>query len=143
MTTQGEDRVHDFTNWRKSSVSNPNGNECVEVASAGRLVGVRDSKNRAAGPLVFGALPWKRFVSRLTVCRAVHCGFSGATTALPRACSGTGSATFGLRACLYPVEAYSDGTPKQLGRPQAVAGAALGTVPTPVASAQAGDRSRT
>ncbi|MEO3784648.1 DUF397 domain-containing protein [Actinocorallia sp. B10E7] len=39
-----------MTNWRKSSYSNTQGGECVEVADFGSgLVGLRDSKNPGAG----------------------------------------------------------------------------------------------
>ncbi|MET0134178.1 MAG: DUF397 domain-containing protein [Kibdelosporangium sp.] len=48
--------------WRKSSFSNPNGNECVEVAFEQALVGVRDSKDQAGGALVFPARQWRSFV---------------------------------------------------------------------------------
>ena len=49
--------------WRKSSYSNPDGGECVEVASNfPALVPVRDSKNPAHGTLVFGVDAWAEFV---------------------------------------------------------------------------------
>ncbi|WP_432108366.1 DUF397 domain-containing protein [Streptomyces sp. AA1529] len=53
--------------WRKSSYSNGDGGECVEVAlpAHGGLVTVRDTK---AGPgghvLTFPASQWGRFVAR-------------------------------------------------------------------------------
>ncbi|MDT0345204.1 DUF397 domain-containing protein [Streptomyces litchfieldiae] len=48
--------------WRKSSYSNPNGGECVEVADGfPGVVPVRDSK--APGPvLVVPAGAWREFV---------------------------------------------------------------------------------
>ena len=58
----------DLSNWRKSSFSYSNGN-CAEVAawreSAGpAVVGVRDTKDRGAGPvLVFGAGAWAAFTA--------------------------------------------------------------------------------
>lgn len=49
--------------WRKSSHSSGGNNSaCVEVMYAGRVVGVRDSKNRGAGVLVFSAVQWRRFL---------------------------------------------------------------------------------
>ena len=39
--------------WRKSSFSQPNGNSCVEVAHFSELVGVRDSKNTDGPKLAF------------------------------------------------------------------------------------------
>ncbi|GAA2630000.1 DUF397 domain-containing protein [Actinomadura fulvescens] len=38
--------------WRKSSHSNTQGGDCVELADLGEAVGVRDSKNPDAGHLV-------------------------------------------------------------------------------------------
>ncbi|MFF0521410.1 DUF397 domain-containing protein [Actinomadura nitritigenes] len=37
--------------WRKSSRSTAQGNECVEIAAIGGIVGVRDSKDPAGPPL--------------------------------------------------------------------------------------------
>jgi hypothetical protein len=53
--------------WRKSSYSNDEG-ACVEVAFLeGGRVGVRDSKDRGAGPaLVFTATEWAAFVRGVT-----------------------------------------------------------------------------
>ncbi|WP_052867146.1 DUF397 domain-containing protein [Streptomyces niger] len=50
--------------WRKSSYSNAQGGECVEVADGfPGIVPVRDSK-RSGGPvLVFGAEAWRSFIS--------------------------------------------------------------------------------
>jgi hypothetical protein len=51
--------------WRKSSWSSFNGN-CVEVALRGALVGVRDTKDEGAGPvLVFTGDAWRSFVRRV------------------------------------------------------------------------------
>jgi hypothetical protein len=46
--------------WRTSSYSNIGGN-CVEVAAAGAIVGVRDTKDRAGTVLVFDPAAWRRF----------------------------------------------------------------------------------
>jgi hypothetical protein len=53
--------------WRKSSYSNTEA-ECVEVAFLdGGRVGVRDSKDRGAGPaLVFTPAEWSAFVRGVT-----------------------------------------------------------------------------
>jgi hypothetical protein len=49
--------------WRKSSYSNQDGGECLEVtADIPTFVPVRDSKNPAHGTLVFGADAWSEFV---------------------------------------------------------------------------------
>ncbi|GAA2606420.1 MULTISPECIES: DUF397 domain-containing protein [Streptomyces] len=48
--------------WRKSSYSNPDGGNCVEVAPGLSLVPVRDSKDPAHGALLFAAPAWAAFV---------------------------------------------------------------------------------
>jgi uncharacterized protein DUF397 len=52
--------------WRKSTYSAYNGN-CVEVAViAGQLVGVRDTRDQGAGPvLTFEAASWQDFLARV------------------------------------------------------------------------------
>jgi hypothetical protein len=49
--------------WRTSSYSN-NGGECVEVAAAGGVIGVRDTKDQAGVMLTFGPQAWQRFAIR-------------------------------------------------------------------------------
>ena len=52
--------------WRKSSYSNTNGGECVEIAENGpHLVPVRDSKNPHGPILVVPAAAWADFVNSL------------------------------------------------------------------------------
>lgn len=46
--------------WRTSSHSNIGGN-CVEVAAAGGIVGVRDTKDRAGVVLAFSPEAWRLF----------------------------------------------------------------------------------
>ncbi|WP_342749806.1 DUF397 domain-containing protein [Umezawaea tangerina] len=49
--------------WRKSSRSGGGSNDaCVEVAFAGNVVAIRDSKNPAVGMLSFPAEHWKSFL---------------------------------------------------------------------------------
>ncbi|MER5429600.1 DUF397 domain-containing protein [Streptomyces sp. NPDC002588] len=49
--------------WRKSSHSNPDGGNCLEVADhIPTLVPVRDSKDPARGTLLIGAAAWAAFV---------------------------------------------------------------------------------
>ena len=50
-------------NWRKSSYSGADGGECVEVATAGGIVMVRDTKDRNSGNLMMTASAWRAFVS--------------------------------------------------------------------------------
>ncbi|WP_326552242.1 DUF397 domain-containing protein [Micromonospora sp. NBC_01813] len=49
--------------WRKSSQSNGQGGNCVEVADniSGRVL-VRDTKDRDGGTLAFGPAAWSAFV---------------------------------------------------------------------------------
>ncbi|MFF4962211.1 DUF397 domain-containing protein [Streptomyces sp. NPDC001222] len=50
--------------WRKSSYSNSDGGNCVEVAqNLPSVVPVRDSKAPARGTLVFEAAAWAAFVA--------------------------------------------------------------------------------
>lgn len=50
--------------WRRSARSNGKGN-CVEVASAEAVVGVRDSKN-SSGPLIaFTSNEWRAFTDAI------------------------------------------------------------------------------
>lgn len=58
--------------WRKSSRSGGGGggDNCVEVAFVSAAVGVRDSKNVAAGHLVFGGAAWKAFAGGVLASRA-------------------------------------------------------------------------
>ena len=49
--------------WVKSSRSNGNGGACVEVALASELAGVRDSKDRDGGTLVFNREQWSAFLA--------------------------------------------------------------------------------
>ncbi|MFC0862439.1 DUF397 domain-containing protein [Sphaerimonospora cavernae] len=47
--------------WRKSSISGGSG-QCVEVAITDTVVGVRDTKNREGGTLVFNRDEWRAFL---------------------------------------------------------------------------------
>ncbi|MGY5114479.1 DUF397 domain-containing protein [Streptomyces sp. 900105755] len=52
--------------WRKSSHSNADGGECVEVAAdVPSLVPVRDSKDPSRGTLLFEVSAWAAFVQRV------------------------------------------------------------------------------
>ena len=59
MKTTGLSSVH----WRKSSRSGGESGQCVEVAKASGLVGVRDSKNPDGPVLRFSPAAWESFVS--------------------------------------------------------------------------------
>jgi hypothetical protein len=49
--------------WRKSSYSNPDGGECLEVSDdLPALVPVRDSKTPALGALLISPSAWSAFV---------------------------------------------------------------------------------
>ena len=51
--------------FRKSSYSNTNGGNCVEVGTRQGIVGIRDSKNPAGGLLVLPAGGWASFTDRV------------------------------------------------------------------------------
>ncbi|QIZ34291.1 DUF397 domain-containing protein [Saccharopolyspora sp. ASAGF58] len=51
--------------WRKSSRSSGGANNCVEVGLATEVVGVRDTKDRDGGTLVFDRSAWGAFLPRL------------------------------------------------------------------------------
>ena len=51
--------------WRKSSRSNGSGGACVEVASIGTAIAVRDSKNPDGAKLIIGASMWQTFTRRV------------------------------------------------------------------------------
>ncbi|MEI5137196.1 DUF397 domain-containing protein [Streptomyces libani] len=54
--------------WRKSSYSNPDGGACIEVAdNFPALVPVRDSKNPQGPALTFEASAWASFVTAVKV----------------------------------------------------------------------------
>ncbi len=63
MSTHGNPNLTG-AQWRKSSYSNGNGGDCVEVADldgGGRAV--RDSKNRSGPTLIFTAAEWAAFTA--------------------------------------------------------------------------------
>lgn len=49
--------------WFKSSYSGDDGGNCVEVATGGAGVHVRDSKDREGVPLAFPAAAWGPFIA--------------------------------------------------------------------------------
>jgi hypothetical protein len=53
-----------FAGWRKSSYSNGGQGNCIEVASDDGRVGVRDSKQHGQGPVLeFAAADWATFLT--------------------------------------------------------------------------------
>jgi len=51
--------------WRKSTYSDGNGGQCVEVRDDARLVLVRDTADRDGSTLQFGAETWAAFTASL------------------------------------------------------------------------------
>lgn len=51
--------------FRKSSVSDTNGGQCVEVGARPGVIGVRDSKNPGAGLIELPPPAWMGFLSAL------------------------------------------------------------------------------
>ncbi len=52
--------------WRKASYSNSNGGACVEVATAGHVIAVRDSKNPNGPRLAFTPSAWGTFLGQVS-----------------------------------------------------------------------------
>jgi hypothetical protein len=52
--------------WRKSTYSSANGGQCVETASAGGVILVRDTADRDGVTLSVPAAAWQRFADTLT-----------------------------------------------------------------------------
>ncbi|MEU0517408.1 DUF397 domain-containing protein [Streptosporangium sp. NPDC006007] len=54
----------DTATWRKSTLSGPDGGDCVEVAelSSGHR-GLRDSKDSAGPTLIFAPTEWSTFIA--------------------------------------------------------------------------------
>jgi uncharacterized protein DUF397 len=51
--------------WRKSSRSDTQGNECVEVANLTGSIGVRDSKDPDGPKLIINASTWRTFTRQI------------------------------------------------------------------------------
>ncbi|MDH6128746.1 DUF397 domain-containing protein [Kitasatospora sp. GP82] len=60
---QGGDCVEVAVSWRKSSYSDSEGGACVEVAACADTVHVRDSKDRSGPQLAFTPAAWAEFVA--------------------------------------------------------------------------------
>ncbi|MFB4300769.1 DUF397 domain-containing protein [Actinomadura sp. NTSP31] len=58
---QGGNCVEVAELWRKSSYSDHQGGECVEVAGLAPVIGVRDSKDPEGPRLMFGPAAWRAF----------------------------------------------------------------------------------
>jgi hypothetical protein len=59
--------MNNQVNWgsKKKSSRSQGANNCVEVAHGPAVVGVWDTKQREAGPIVVGAAQWRTFVEAL------------------------------------------------------------------------------
>ena len=55
-----------FTQWHKSSYSNPNGNECVEVSFSNNAVGIRDSHHPHGAVLAVYYAEWMTFLDGIS-----------------------------------------------------------------------------
>jgi hypothetical protein len=69
MTIHNSNKRHldiTFTQWHKSSYSNPNGNECVEVSFSDNAVGIRDSHRPHGAVLAVGQAEWTSFLDGIS-----------------------------------------------------------------------------
>jgi Domain of unknown function (DUF397) len=66
VISPGERTGRQLASWRKSSWSTYNGN-CIEVGQLQKdLIGVRDTKDAGAGPvLLFSGEAWRSFIARV------------------------------------------------------------------------------
>ncbi len=48
--------------WRKSSYSNGDGGDCIEIAESPETIHVRDSKDKSGPTLAFNSESWAAFV---------------------------------------------------------------------------------
>jgi len=51
--------------WRKSTYSDGNGGDCVELASDTGAILIRDTTNRDGGTLMFTAGAWQTFTATI------------------------------------------------------------------------------
>lgn len=61
--SEGGNCIEVATSWHKSSYSNDEGGACVEVATCPTTVHVRDSKDAAGPQLAFAPAEWASFVA--------------------------------------------------------------------------------
>lgn len=61
--SEGGNCVEVALSWRKSSYSDTQGGNCVTVATCPRTVHVRDSKHRAGPQLALAPDAWAEFIS--------------------------------------------------------------------------------
>ncbi|MCC9740890.1 DUF397 domain-containing protein [Streptomyces sp. MNU89] len=61
--SEGGDCVEVALSWRKSSHSDSGGGACVEIADCPGAVHVRDSKDRSGPQLVLAPAAWAAFVA--------------------------------------------------------------------------------
>jgi hypothetical protein len=63
ITKEGASADFSKATWIKSTKSGPFTDNCVEVAFAGGLIGVRDSKDKEGPKLVFTKSEWRAFLA--------------------------------------------------------------------------------
>lgn len=57
--------------WRRSSRSSEQGDQCVEVANLGRVIGIRDSKCPGGSPLVVDRSEFRGLIDRIKAGRHI------------------------------------------------------------------------
>ncbi|MEV4921760.1 DUF397 domain-containing protein [Streptomyces roseoverticillatus] len=63
---EGSECVEVALSWQKSSYSDDEGDNCVEISTGPRAIRIRDSKRKSGPRLAVGAPAWAGFLTYIT-----------------------------------------------------------------------------